>query len=147
MGPPWNPRGYRPSARDFTHACRHLTVFRARGEGKDGSPWFWIVNRETGGIEGFLMVRRHKTVAWCQIYYALRPSARGQGFATEALAMIRNRLVLEGGVEGVFLRGDINNVASREVAIRAGFQVIKHKAQGERMYQSCSPRSRCWLDA
>ncbi|MBP7617627.1 MAG: hypothetical protein KA743_03885 [Geothrix sp.] len=25
MGPPWDPRGYRPSARDFTHACRHLT--------------------------------------------------------------------------------------------------------------------------
>ena len=25
MGPPWDPRGYRPSARGFTHACRHLT--------------------------------------------------------------------------------------------------------------------------
>jgi hypothetical protein len=28
MGPPWDPRGYRPSARDFTHACRHLTEER-----------------------------------------------------------------------------------------------------------------------
>ena len=87
-------------------------------------PWCWMVTRNTNAIVGILLLRNYETPRACQIYYALTGSQRGNGYATEAVHGIRDYLKRQEHIPLVFLRGDIQNIDSQNVAIRAGFRVI-----------------------
>jgi len=58
-----------------------------------------------------------------EIGYWLRADARGRGMATRALVLLSRWALARDDVERVQLRADIENLASRRVAEKAGFQL------------------------
>jgi RimJ/RimL family protein N-acetyltransferase len=57
----------------------------------------------------------------CEIGYWIRADARGQGATTRALVLLSRAALGREEVQRVHLRADVENVASRRVAERAGF--------------------------
>jgi RimJ/RimL family protein N-acetyltransferase len=59
----------------------------------------------------------------CEIGYWIRADARGHGTTTRALTLLSRAALERDGVERVQLRADVENVSSRRVAEKAGFQL------------------------
>jgi RimJ/RimL family protein N-acetyltransferase len=59
----------------------------------------------------------------CEIGYWIRADARGRGATTRALVLLAQAALDREGVERVQLRADVENVASRRVAAKAGFRL------------------------
>jgi RimJ/RimL family protein N-acetyltransferase len=59
----------------------------------------------------------------CEIGYWIRADARGQGATTRALVLLARAALEREEVERVQLRADVENVASRRVAEKAGFRL------------------------
>jgi RimJ/RimL family protein N-acetyltransferase len=81
-----------------------------------------IFDREPGEIAGWIYladVDRYARSA--EIGYGIRPHARGQGFATEALAALARWALTAGGLQRVWLRISAGNLASLRAAQKAGF--------------------------
>lgn len=92
----------------------------ATEDGRDPRPFGYyqlrVDGRAVGGI-GFFGPPQDGEV---EIGYGLAPSARGNGFAAEALAALLRRAT-ELGVRTVRARTDVGNEASRRTLERAGF--------------------------
>ena len=56
-----------------------------------------------------------------EIGYGVRSDARGQGYATEALAAVARWVLTEGGIQRAWLTTNTDNFASARVAEKVGF--------------------------
>jgi len=81
-----------------------------------------IFAREPGEIAGWIYLT---DVDWyarsAEIGYGIRPHARGQGLATEALTALARWALTAGGLQRVWLRISAGNPASLRAAQKAGF--------------------------
>ncbi len=81
---------------------------------------FTIADRATdeylGGI--ILFVARHEI---SEVGYSVKPSARGRGVATRAVALVAHWAFRDLGVKRIELRTHLENRASQRVAEKAGF--------------------------
>jgi len=59
-----------------------------------------------------------------EIGYGLAPSARGQGYAAEAVAALL-ALAADHGVAQVIADTTLNNIASQRTLLRAGFRLVR----------------------
>ncbi|HEX6789237.1 MAG TPA: GNAT family N-acetyltransferase [Gaiellaceae bacterium] len=88
-----------------------------------GESTFAVTDAETGRILGSIGVRFSETGDVGEIGYWLRSDARGRGVMTRALVLAARWALGAGGAARVQLRADVENVASRRVAEKAGFQL------------------------
>jgi RimJ/RimL family protein N-acetyltransferase len=88
-----------------------------------GENAFAVTDTETGRILGSIGVRFSDTGDVGEIGYWMRSDARGRGVMTRALRLMVRWAFDEGGAARVQLRADVENVASRRVAEKAGFQL------------------------
>lgn len=102
--------------------------------------YYWITDADTAGgvgeVVGFLALR-HRLNAWLldqggHIGYSVRPSRRGQGHASRALALAVRRAG-ELGLDRVLLTCDEDNEASRRT-IESNGGVHEDTRQGKRRY-------------
>jgi RimJ/RimL family protein N-acetyltransferase len=87
-----------------------------------GENSFAVTDAATGRIFGSIGVRFNETGDVGEIGYWMRSEARGRGFMTRAL-LLAARWAFEHGAARVQLRADVENVASRRVAEKAGFRL------------------------
>lgn len=99
-----------------------------KNRGKIPSNWvpstdFWLVNKNR--FLGFVNIRhrlnRHLATYGGHIGYSIRPSARGQGFGTQLLALALEN-AREMGLKKVLLTCDEGNPASQKIIERNGGQ-------------------------
>jgi RimJ/RimL family protein N-acetyltransferase len=88
-----------------------------------GESAFAVTDSATGRILGSIGVRFSETGDVGEIGYWMRSDARGQGVMTRALRLLARWAFEDGGAARVQLRADVENVASRRVAEKAGFQL------------------------
>jgi RimJ/RimL family protein N-acetyltransferase len=91
--------------------------------GGTGESAFAVTDAETGRILGSIGVRFSDTGDVGEIGYWMRSDARGRGVMTRALRLAAHWALEEGGAVRVQLRADVENVASRRVAEKAGFRL------------------------
>ena len=114
--------------------------------------YFWITEGDPGEeVVGFLALR-HTLTAWLleeggHIGYSVRPSRRGQGHATRALALAVGRAA-ELGLGRVLLTCDADNVASART-IESNGGVYEDTRNGKRRYwiRTREPRGSSELSA
>jgi RimJ/RimL family protein N-acetyltransferase len=81
-----------------------------------------MLARNVGQVAGWIYLTDVDRYARCaEIGYGVRPRARGQGFATEALAALSRWALTTGGLQRVWLNVNTDNLASLRVAQKAGF--------------------------
>jgi RimJ/RimL family protein N-acetyltransferase len=88
-----------------------------------GESAFAVTDAETGRILGSIGVRFSETGDVGEIGYWMRGDSRGRGVMTRALRLLARWALDEGGAARVQLRADVENIASRRVAEKAGFQL------------------------
>jgi RimJ/RimL family protein N-acetyltransferase len=82
-----------------------------------------MLDRASGRMVGAIGVFHPDwQVRSAEIGYGVRSDARGQGYATEALAAVARWLLTEGGIQRAWLSANTDNTASIRVAERAGFR-------------------------
>jgi RimJ/RimL family protein N-acetyltransferase len=88
-----------------------------------GESAFAVLDSETGRVLGSIGVRFSDAGDVGEIGYWLRADARGRGAITRALRVVSAWAFGRGTVERLQLRADVENVASRRAAEKAGFQL------------------------
>ena len=88
-----------------------------------GESAFAVTDAESGWILGSIGIRFSEPGDVGEIGYWLRSDARGRGMMTRALRLASRWAFDEGGAARVQLRADVENVASRRVAEKVGFQL------------------------
>jgi RimJ/RimL family protein N-acetyltransferase len=86
-----------------------------------GESAFAVTDAETGRVLGSIGVRFSETGDVGEIGYWLRADARGRGAITRALRVVSKWAFGRGNVERLQLRADVENMASRRAAEKAGF--------------------------
>ena len=94
-----------------------LAYIRGLGESS-----FAVVD-STGRVLGSIGVRWNESGDVGEIGYWLRADARGGGVTSRALLLISRWALARDGVGRLQLRADVENVASRRVAEKAGFRL------------------------
>jgi predicted acetyltransferase len=84
-------------------------------ENKNGKLFFNIVDRDTNLTVGIIF-----TVA-NHIAYEIEPEFRGYGIATEALKIVTSK------IDKPTLEITYNNIASKKVALKAGYVLVKNE--------------------
>ncbi|HEY2371330.1 MAG TPA: GNAT family protein [Gaiellaceae bacterium] len=87
-----------------------------------GESAFAVTDSKTGRILGSIGVRFSETGDVGEIGYWMRSDERGRGVMTRALRLAA-RWALDDGAARVQLRADVENLASRRVAEKAGFKL------------------------
>jgi RimJ/RimL family protein N-acetyltransferase len=81
-----------------------------------------MLDRASGRIVGSIgLFNADWQVGSAEIGYGVRRSARGQGYATEALVAVAKWALTVGGIQRVCLTANTANLASIRVAEKAGF--------------------------
>jgi len=88
-----------------------------------GESAFAVTAAEDGRILGSIGVRFSEAGDVGEIGYWMRDDARGHGYMTRALRLVARWAFDDCGAARVQLRADVENVASRRVAEKAGFQL------------------------
>jgi len=88
-----------------------------------GESAFAVTDTETGRVLGSIGVRFSETGDVGEIGYWLRADARGRGAITRALRVVSAWAFGRGNVERLQLRADVENMASRRAAEKAGFML------------------------
>jgi RimJ/RimL family protein N-acetyltransferase len=88
-----------------------------------GETAFAVTDADSGRVLGSIGVRFSEDRDVGEIGYWLRADARGRGFVTRALVLVSRWALSREGVARVQLRADVENVASRRVAEKAGFRL------------------------
>ncbi len=88
-----------------------------------GESAFAVTDAETGRVLGSIGVRFSETGDVGEIGYWLRADARGRGAITHALRVVSGWAFGRGRVERLQLRADVENIASRRSAEKAGFKL------------------------
>jgi RimJ/RimL family protein N-acetyltransferase len=82
-----------------------------------------MLDRASGRMVGSIGVFHPDwQVRSAEIGYGVRTDARGQGYATEALAAVARWLLTEAGIQRAWLSANTDNTASIRVAEKAGFR-------------------------
>jgi RimJ/RimL family protein N-acetyltransferase len=91
--------------------------------GRDSAVHLMMLDRAQGRIVGSIGVfHADWQVGSAEIGYGVRPSARSQGYATEALVAVARWMLTEGGIQRAWLTANTDNLASIRVAEKAGFR-------------------------
>ena len=111
-----------PIPQPYTEAdARRFVEIRARDWDADDERSFAIVDPATGDLLG--AIARHGPVGHRATFgYWLAPEARGRGVATRALRLVADWTLATTGAIRLDLWTDLENDASRRVALRAGFE-------------------------
>lgn len=88
-----------------------------------GENAFAVTDAGTDRVLGSIGIRFNDTGDVGEIGYWTRSEARGHGVMTRALVLAARWAFDEGGAARVQLRADVENVASRRVAEKAGFKL------------------------
>ena len=89
---------------------------------RDRGVHLMMLDRASGRIVGSIGVfHADWQVGSAEIGYGVRPSARSQGYATEALVAVARWMLTEGGIQRAWLTANTDNLASIRVAEKAGF--------------------------
>jgi len=90
---------------------------------RDSAVHLMMLDRAQGRLVGSIGVfHADWQVGSAEIGYGVRPSARGQGYATEALVAVARWMLTEGGLQRAWLTANTDNLASIRVAEKAGFR-------------------------
>ena len=90
--------------------------------GNERESRFAVTDAMSGRLLGSIGATWNEAGDIAEIGYWIREDARGQGATTRAVGLI-TRWTLAYGAERVQLRADVENVASRRVAEKAGFSL------------------------
>jgi RimJ/RimL family protein N-acetyltransferase len=91
--------------------------------GRDSAVHLMMLDRASGRIVGSIgLFHADWHVGSAEIGYGVRSDARGQGYATEALAAVAGWALTEGGLQRAWLTANTDNLASIRVAEKAGFR-------------------------
>jgi RimJ/RimL family protein N-acetyltransferase len=98
---------------------------RATAEGGEQRPFgFYLISRLADGrAVGGVGFKGQPNDGCVEIGYGLAPSARGQGYAAEAVVALL-AVAAEQGLARVIADTDLNNIASQRTLIRAGFRLV-----------------------
>jgi RimJ/RimL family protein N-acetyltransferase len=88
-----------------------------------GETAFAVTEADSGRVLGSIGVRFSEGGDVGEIGYWLRADARGRGLVTRALVLVSRWALSRNGVARVQLRADVENVASRRAAEKAGFRL------------------------
>jgi RimJ/RimL family protein N-acetyltransferase len=83
---------------------------------------FAVTDTASGRVLGSIGLRRNDDGVG-EIGYWIRADARGMGTSTRALVLLAHWALTDEGLARVHLRADVENVASRRVAEKAGFRL------------------------
>jgi RimJ/RimL family protein N-acetyltransferase len=90
---------------------------------RDDAVHLMMFDRSGGRIVGSIgLFHADWGVRSAEIGYGVRGDARGQGYATEALAAVSHWALTDGGLQRAWLTANVDNVASVRVAEKAGFR-------------------------
>jgi RimJ/RimL family protein N-acetyltransferase len=90
---------------------------------RDDAVHLVMLDRASGRMVGSIGVfHADWQVRSAEIGYGVRSDARGQGYATEALAAVARWVLTEGGIQRAWLSANTDNTASVRVAEKAGFR-------------------------
>ncbi|MEU6861045.1 GNAT family N-acetyltransferase [Glycomyces sp. NPDC046736] len=108
-----------PSAAEAREVCE----WRAAVDWLRGHSALMVIDDGTGyqGTIGLYQVARVTGIG--MIGYDLRPEARGKGYATRAVRLVRAWAFAQVGLDRVWAGTDIHNTASQAVLRRAGFRL------------------------
>lgn len=92
--------------------------------------WYWYVIEHDGRVVGDIGCEIRTGGGIAEIGYALRPEARGRGYASEAAGAVVDHLVAEHGIHRIEAHLATDNIASMRVleAIGMTFEVIARSA-------------------
>ncbi len=88
-----------------------------------GEHAFAVTDADSGRILGSVGVRLNETGDVGEIGYWIRSDARGRGVMTRAVVVVSRWAFAEHSLARLQLRADVENVASRRVAEKAGFRL------------------------
>jgi len=117
-----------------------LTAYADRelqlGEDKVHCDYYWITDGHPASVIGFLALR-HELNAWLleeggHLGFSVRPSRRGEGHASRALALAVRRSA-ELGLDRVLVTCDEDNLASRRT-IEGNAGIYEDSRNGKRRY-------------
>ena len=123
----WAPGGPYEGTRD---ACG--MIVKAAQAGVYDPAWgaFAIIRLEDGAALGGAGFHGPPDAGTVEIGYDLAESARGQGFATEAVRQLTARALAAVGVTAVVAHTEPSNAASQAVLLRVGFVRDGHSEEG-----------------
>lgn len=87
-----------------------------------GEQAFAVTETASGRVLGSIGIRKNDDGVG-EIGYWIRAEARGKGVMTQALVLLARWALTDEGLARVQLRADVENVASRRVAEKAGFRL------------------------
>jgi RimJ/RimL family protein N-acetyltransferase len=91
--------------------------------GRSDAVHLMMLDRARGQIVGSIgLFHADWRVRSAEIGYGVRSDARGQGYATEALAAVARWALTAGGIQRAWLTTNTDNAASARVAEKAGFR-------------------------
>jgi RimJ/RimL family protein N-acetyltransferase len=91
--------------------------------GRGDAVHLMMLDRAHGRMVGSISVfHADWQVRSAEIGYGVRSDARGEGYATEALAAVARWALTEGGLQRAWLTTNTDNAASARVAEKAGFR-------------------------
>jgi RimJ/RimL family protein N-acetyltransferase len=91
--------------------------------GRGDAVHLMMLDRATGRMVGSISVfHADWEIRSAEIGYGVRSDARGQGYATEALAAVARWALTEGGIQRAWLTTNTDNAASARVAEKVGFR-------------------------
>jgi RimJ/RimL family protein N-acetyltransferase len=91
--------------------------------GRGDAVHLMMLDRAAGRMVGAISVfHADWEIRSAEIGYGVRSDARGQGYATEALAAVARWALTEGGIQRAWLTTNTDNAASARVAEKVGFR-------------------------
>lgn len=119
-----------PSPYRLTDAELFTTKLSPAGWQDDSSYGFALVLRETGALAGALGVDRRSRPGTYEVGYWSTKEHRGRGYVTEAVLGSARWAFTSLGADRLEWRAEIGNLASRAVALRAGFRLEGEQRSG-----------------
>ncbi len=92
---------------------------------------FVFVSAPPSQVVGSAMLKRRPEPGWVEIGYGVAESARGKGVATAAVRALIVRAFADPGVSEVYAETAVDNLASRRVLEKAGFQHVGQRDSEE----------------
>jgi len=91
--------------------------------GRGDAVHLMMLDRAAGRMVGAIsLFHADWEIRSAEIGYGVRSDARGQGYATEALAAVARWALTEGGIQRAWLTTNTDNAASARVAEKVGFR-------------------------
>ncbi|WP_030854103.1 GNAT family N-acetyltransferase [Streptomyces griseus] len=119
-----------PSPYRLTDAELFTTRLAPAGWSNDSAYGFALVLRESDALVGALSVDRRSRPGTYEVGYWSAPEHRGRGYVTEAVLTAARWAFTSLGAERLEWRAETGNVASRAVALRAGFRLEGEQRSG-----------------